>query len=234
MKNSHAVILALGLILGFTIFGAFFYGARAGRDTISVVGSATERFESDIVKWQITISQSAGLDELSVGFERIAADMESLRAILLNQGFAEDELTVKPVNSHQTYDRDRQPTGYEISQTLQVISEKIDQAEELALDPSAMARRDLYVRNSRIEYLLSELSEIKLGLLAAATDDAKARAEEIAERAGVSIGNARSLRAGVFQIRAPHSTEVSGYGIYNTQSRSKDVTVTVHATFQVD
>lgn len=234
MKTSHAVILALGLMLGFTIFGAFFYGARAGRDTISVVGSATERFESDIVKWQITVNRTADQNALTSGFERIAEDVETIRGALLDKGFSDDEISVQPVNSYQTQDRDGRPTGYELNQTLTVISEKIDQVEELALDPATMAKHGVYIRNSRLEYLLSTLPDIKLGLLAAATEDARARADEIAGRAGVSIGNARSLRAGVFQIREPYSTEVSGYGIYNTQSREKDVTVTVHATFRVD
>ncbi len=234
MRNSQAAIIALGLILSAAVFGAFFYGARAGRDTISVVGSATERYESDIVKWQITISRTAEMNALTGGFERIGEDMATLRGILLEHGLTGEELAVQPVASHQTFDRDHQPTGYEISQTLLVISDKLDQVESLALDPSSMSKHDLYLRNSRLEYLLSALSDIKLGLLAAATDDARSRAEEIAGRAGVGLGNARSLRAGVFQIREPYSTEVSGYGIYNTQSRSKDVTVTVHATFQVD
>lgn len=234
MKDLHAVVLALGLILGFTIFGAFFYGTRAGRDTISVVGSATERYESDIVKWQVTVNRTAPTQALTKGFERIADDVATLRGVLMEHGFARGEISVQPVNSYQTQDRDGRPTGYELNQTVIVITDKLDQAEELALDPSIMSKHDIYVRNSRLEYLLSELSDIKLGLLAAATEDARARAEEIAGHAGVTIGNASNLRAGVFQIREPYSTEVSGYGIYNTQSRIKDVTVTVHATFQVD
>ena len=40
-----------------------------------------------------------------------------------------------------------------------------------------------------------------------------------------------AARAGVFQITEPYSTEVSDYGVHNTSTRVKEITVTVHATF---
>jgi hypothetical protein len=42
-----------------------------------------------------------------------------------------------------------------------------------------------------------------------------------------------SAKAGVFQIIEPYSTEVESYGMYNTSSRKKDITVTVHAQFLI-
>jgi hypothetical protein len=38
----------------------------------------------------------------------------------------------------------------------------------------------------------------------------------------------------VFQITEPFSTEVTDYGVHSTSTRSKEITVTVHATFSVD
>ena len=43
-----------------------------------------------------------------------------------------------------------------------------------------------------------------------------------------------TARAGVFQITEPYSTEVSGMGMYNTSTRRKEITVTVHASFALD
>jgi len=42
------------------------------------------------------------------------------------------------------------------------------------------------------------------------------------------------IKAGVFQIIEPYSTEVESYGMYNTSSRKKDITVTVHAQFLIE
>jgi len=40
-----------------------------------------------------------------------------------------------------------------------------------------------------------------------------------------------SACAGVFQITEPYSTEVAGYGMYNTSSARKNIKVTVSAEF---
>jgi hypothetical protein len=77
------------------------------------------------------------------------------------------------------------------------------------------------------------LSDIKLELLAEATKDAQKRALEIAKNSNVRLGNVTSLRVGVFQITEPFSTEVSDYGMYNTRTKQKDITVTVRASFKI-
>jgi hypothetical protein len=70
-------------------------------------------------------------------------------------------------------------------------------------------------------------------LLSEATKDALKRAEEIAKNSGAELGPVSSLRAGVFQINEPFSNEVSDYGMYNTQAKIKDITVTVRAAFKI-
>ena len=56
-------------------------------------------------------------------------------------------------------------------------------------------------------------------------------AEEIAKSTGDRIVHIVSARAGVFQITEPYSTEVADYGIYNTMTKKKDITVTVSTVF---
>jgi hypothetical protein len=85
-----------------------------------------------------------------------------------------------------------------------------------------------------LQYFSTRLADIKQDLLAKATRDARARAEKILSGTERSLGKVTSLRAGVFQITEPYSTEVSGYGMYSTQTREKEITVTVHASFTID
>src|SRR5690606_25865013 len=75
---------------------------------------------------------------------------------------------------------------------------------------------------------------LKHNLLASATRDALRRAGEIAGSAGREVGSIVSARAVVFQINEPYSNEVSAYGMYNTRTREKQITVTVHSTFVLD
>ncbi|MBD3234797.1 MAG: hypothetical protein GF315_13810 [candidate division Zixibacteria bacterium] len=71
MKNSHAISLGLSFIIASIIFGAFHYNSRSTDDTIQVVGAATRRFDADIVKWRVTISRTAGIDNINQGYRMI-------------------------------------------------------------------------------------------------------------------------------------------------------------------
>jgi hypothetical protein len=52
-------------------------------------------------------------------------------------------------------------------------------------------------------------------------------------QANDAIGPVRKARMGVIQITRPNSTEVSGYGIYDTSTIEKDISVVVTVSFAV-
>ena len=104
---------------------------------------------------------------------------------------------------------------------------------EAGITSNAMAKMGIYLQNSDIEYFVSNLADIKAEMLALATVDAKARAQEIAKSSGNKVCSLLSARSGVFQIRKPLSTDISDYGIYNTSSKEKEIAVTVTATFKI-
>lgn len=234
MKTWQVAVVGASLVIAAVVLGVSFYMARAGTDTISVVGAATERLESDVVKWRITLSRSVGPDVLTMGYRQVHDDLALVKAMLGLNGVRPNEITVQPASVRQRYDRDGRLIGYEISQGIFVISSDIDAVENLALNPAEITDKGVIIQASQIEYLYSRLDEMKIAMLAAATDNARQRAEEITTNSGASLGKVKNLRAGVFQIREPFSTEVRSYGMYSTQTRQKDITVTVHATFRIE
>ena len=233
MKTKHAVMLGASLVVAALVFGIFFYTARISDDTIAVVGSATKRFTSDIVKWRITLSRDTGMTDVSSGYGRIQEDLNFLKALLTEKGIAESDITVQPINMMSRYGREGGVVGYQLMQSVFVITSKMEVIEDLALNPSVLTEKGAVLQNSNLEYFYSKLADIKTELLAEAAKDARRRADEIAKNSNVSLGNVVSLRSGVFQITEPFSTEVSDYGMYNTQTKQKDITVTVRATFRV-
>lgn len=234
MKASYAVILAVGVVLAAFVFGAYFHSARSPQHDIAVTGYASMSFEADIVKWRVTLQRSTGLNDLVQGYKRIQDDVALFKHMLTEQGIGVGEISVQPVNTYQTYGREGQVTGNTVQQGLFVISSNIDAIERLALDPSKLIESGVVVQSSQLEFFSSKLADIKQQLLAEATKDAQKRAEEIVTSAGRSLGKVTNLRSGVFQISEPYSTEVSGYGMYNTQTKQKDITVTVRASFHID
>jgi hypothetical protein len=233
MKTAHAILLGASLIIAALVFGIFFYNARSSDDTIYVVGMATKRFDSDIVKWRITIGRNTGLNDVSRGYLLIQNDLQFLKKLLMEKGLQEKELTIQPINTFSNYSREGQISGYNLQQGVFVITSNIAAVEDIALNPAALTDQGIILQNSNLEYFYSKLSDIKMELLADATKDAQKRASEIAKNSNVKLGNVTSLRVGVFQITEPFSTEVSDYGMYNTQTKQKDITVTVRASFKI-
>ena len=69
-------------------------------------------------------------------------------------------------------------------------------------------------------------------MVAAATEDARIRAEQIAENANAEIGDLRYAKMGIFQIIAQNSNEdLSWGGTFNTTSKMKTATITMKLQF---
>lgn len=235
MDRLAAGILGAAALVAATVFGLFHYHSRAGQDTVQVTGAATERFRSDVVKWSITLSREVPADELRQGYALLRTDLERVRNRLREVGVAPENVGVQPVNARPRFDNYGNRTGFAVDQSLYVIAEGGGETlEALALDPGELIAGGAVLEASRLEYFFSGIDSLKHALLAQATGDAHRRAVEIAGASDLSTGEIVSARAGVFQITEPYSTEVSGYGLHNTSTRDKEITVTVHATFRVE
>lgn len=233
MQFRESIVLGLSAVLAALVLGSFFYAGRKPEDIIRVTGAATKPFDSDIVKWKLSIVRNVGPSSVQEGYGLIAHDTGVLTAKLSGAGLREEDVSLQPVNVQREYGQSGF-TGYRVQRAINVISEQLDAVEKLALNPGESIRDDLIFESSQLEFFYSGIDELKKTLLADATRDARNRAEEIAQSMGRGIGTVKSARAGVFQIREPYSTEVRDYGIYNSASRRKDITVTVHAEFAMD
>ncbi|MBE3574209.1 MAG: SIMPL domain-containing protein [Firmicutes bacterium] len=227
-----AAILGLGLVVGAAVFGLFFYQSRLPVKTISVVGTATTRVQSDIVKWRITLARTVGPQNLKSGYAAIKGDMQALQDLMTQAGLDLKDFTTQPATANQIYNpKGAEPLGYRVTQSGFLISRNIPAVQKLALNPETLANAGLEVQSSSLEYYISDLGQIKRKLLAEATVDARQRAEQIAKSSGDTVAFIQSARQGVFQITEPYSTDISDYGIYNTGTLEKDISVTVNAQF---
>jgi len=226
-----ASILAAGLVLAALVFGVLFYQARDTGDTVQTVGAATEQFTADVAKWRLSLTRQTDLGDQQAGYRGLAEDVRALRVQLAGLGLPDTSVTVQPPSSKPTYGYNGTPTGYQVQQALFVVSTNVNEVEALALDPASLETGGASLQMSTLEYFYSDLDTLKRSLLARATDDARARAREIVGR---DVEHMTAARAGVFQITEPYSTEVASYGMHSTSTRKQEITVTVHATFEVD
>lgn len=229
-----AAVLAVGIALAALIFGAFFYNARTTDATIQVVGSASQRFTSDTAKWRLTLSRRVGLTNLSAGYNQLNRDLRIVLDRLQEAGIDSSAVTIQPVNANQIWGPQGLQEGYNLVQSLIVISDNPAELERLAINPGQLLESGVVIEGSYLEYFYSRIAELKHELLSQATADARQRAQEIVGESGGRLNRMITGRAGVFQITEPFSTEVSGMGMYSTSTRDKEISVTVHATFEAD
>ena len=224
------LFLGLSIIAAAIIFGFFFYQSRITRDYVEVVGAATERFESDILKWNITFEENNGLENPGEGYRKIQDKRDRLMKILSSQEIPEEGININPITTQKRWENGK-IVGYTLQQSLFIISEDIEKVENLALNPDELLENNIFFQISSLEYFYSKIDLLKKDLLAKATENARERAEKILQESDYHPGRMISAKAGVFQIIEPYSTEVESYGMYHTSSRKKDIKVTVHAQF---
>lgn len=234
LGTSGLWVLALGIVVAAVVFGWFFKSSRETQDNVRVVGAASKRVVSDIVKWRLSIARTASEQGISEGYARLHSDVQGTIARLKSFGVVDEEITVQSISTYPIYNQSGTSSGHNISQSILVISPKVADIEQLAVDPQKIAGEGVVLQNSHVEYFHSDLASIKRELLKDAMLDARARADVLADAGGVRITKLLNSSVGVFQITEPFSTEVSDYGMYTTSTKQKDITVTVRAAFMVE
>lgn len=228
-----AFILGLALVLTGIVATAGFYNVKALSDVVSVTGSAEKQITSDVVKWTMQITHSTGLTDIQQGNAAMQGDLATLRAYLKKQGVEEAWVTVSPVTVETLYDYSRggAPSGYTLRQTVTVEASDIATVKTASEEAGDLIGQGALVSTLSVEYFYSKLADLKQEILAAATADARARAQKIVESAGGKLGRLRSASMGVLQVTAVNSVEVSDYGAYDTSALEKKVTAVVRASF---
>lgn len=231
-----ATLLGIGFVLsaGFGSYAA--YKIKVSANTIEVTGSAKESVVADFAIWRINLDSRTPVDNQQIGFDRLDAATERIRAYLAQQGFTDIETPSPNVNANYTYPERSEPilTGYTVSRQIIVRGAEVDKIMELSGNISPLTGSSYNVTTAGVELTYQKLPDERVKLLSGAIRDAKARAEAIAKETGQSVGALRSASGGVVQVLPQGGVDISDYGTYDTQSKNKDVMVTVRASFTIE
>jgi hypothetical protein len=209
---------------------------RGRNDTMSVTGSAKRRIVSDYVVWNVSVTSQRGTPQAAS--KELAGWTERVVAFVRDAGAREDEVSVNPITTetvNEDEDLDSGPiVGYRLTRSIQVRSPRVAEITDLIEKSAALLNEGIPIQAEQPQYIYTKLPSLRPQLLADATRDALSRARVLVESTGADLGNLRSVNVGVFQVTAPNSTEVEDYGVYDTSTRSKDVTAVVNVTFAID
>jgi hypothetical protein len=232
-----AVVLAAGLVVAALIGGVAVERLRRAGDEITVTGSSRKPITSDLAMWRGSVSvQRATLPEASDELARITA---RVKAFIVQRGFADSTVEISSINSNAVRERiggeeTNRVIGYRLFQTIAVTSPDIAGVTALSREAGALLAEGVPLSPEPPQYLFTRLGEMRIQMLGDATEDARTRAKQIAERTGGKIGRIKSVRQGVFQITPRNSTEISDYGMNDVSAVEKDITAVMRVTFSLE
>ncbi len=239
-KNSNkiiyfAIIIGICLIISASIGSFTFYEVRKPEDIISVTGSVREKVTSDIVIWTSEFSRTVPAGDLKEGYQIIQNDRKLVLEFFEDNGFSEDDLNITPVFMEQLYMYDpNAPKENLLKQTVTIQSGDVDKITNMAKNIDGLINSGVIFSIRSLQYYYSGLPELRINLIPDAINDAKMRAQKIAEGSGKKIGTIKSSNLGVVQVLPVNSTEVSNWGTYDTTTIEKEVMIPVTVTFTLE
>lgn len=241
--NSRYFIIGLFTLLtaiaGTYILGNAYKYKYRSTQTITVTGNAKMDFESDLVTWNAQFSRT-DLD-LKVASELLKEDRKVIASYLSSQGINKNEVQFDAIDIRKDYEyiydnkgnSQQRFRGYILSQAVGISSKQLDKVDNISREISTLLSQGIELISRPANYYSTRLEDLKLELIANASENARQRAENIAKKANTKIGELVKADLGVFQITGLYEDEEYSYGgTYNTTSRNKTANITVKMHFR--
>jgi hypothetical protein len=209
-----AVIVGICLLLGLAI-GGWFVGRGATRfrsdsRVVTVKGLVEREVKADQAVWTLGLRRAS--ESLPDAHTRISADRDAAVAFLKKQGFADAEIERQPTRTVDKLAREYgQPQAadrfrYVVTTSVVVRTPNVDlvrtalgATEELLKAGVVLdGEREGGAANPR--YVVSKFNDLRPQLLADATRNARATAQQFAADSGAQVGSIRSANQGSIQI----------------------------------
>ena len=243
--------IIIALIVSLSIIFSCFIGVRGLAEfkrkkyNINIKGYTKQQILSDWIVW--TGYYDVEADNLKDGYALLEADKVKVNNYLISKGFKEEDLIYSSVSISEKYSlneyggRTDNVIGHNLAQTVTISSADIDKVTDLSRKSSELLNDGVQFQSQAPEYHYTKLEDLKVSMLAEATQDATKRAELIAVNAGSMLGELTNAKLSSIQVTPLYSVpndyfDWYGYGSYvdnDTVSLDKEVTVSVNCTFEV-
>ena len=243
LRNSQIIILgvciaAATIVSSVILSQGFLRVMKFTREQISVTGSAQKNIISDYVVWTASFSKRDA--DLATAYKKLKEDLEKVKKYLVSKGVNEKEIIIDQIAIKTVYKKNEKGNdtndvqGYILTQSIKVSSGEVDMITQLSRTSTELLDQGMEFSSGAPEYIYTKLDELKMEMLAKATQNAKQRAESMTKATGNKIGFMRSAKMGVFQITPINSTEVSDWGVNDTTSLEKKVAAVVTVSFAIE
>ncbi|EZQ19247.1 hypothetical protein CF98_01895 [Halopseudomonas bauzanensis] len=200
-----AALLALALAFMAVSIKTGLLQFRDADRVVSVKGLAERTVEADLALWPINFSVMG--DSLDVLQGDIETQQDLIRSFLLLKGFAEDDLQLsmpKITDQHANlYGSNMPPQRYRAEVTVLVRTADIDRVKSGMQSVGDLVKSGVALTQSyehQPQFIFTQLNSIKPDMIALATQEARAAADQFARDAGAEVGSIRRASQGYFSI----------------------------------
>lgn len=219
-----AAIAAVGLVVGGYLLGDGLLRAQEAERAVTVRGLAERDVTADLATW--TISYSASSPSLAEAQGKVRRDTDAITAFFADLGFPEEAL--QPTGANVSSFTSDGITTYTVRQRLALRTEDIARAQKAVARQFDLVGRGVFLEEgSAISYAFTGLNAIKPEMVAEATKDARAAAQQFAEDSGASVGAIKDATQGYFTIEA-RDGDSGGWGVSDTPYKKVRVVTTVN------
>lgn len=243
MRNYiNAALFAVAIIISSIILGRAFMNRNKAQNVISVTGLGKTDFISDLIVWEGRFSNDNY--DLKSAYAQLESDKNIIQNYLKNKGVPDSAIVFTAVstlqNSKPNYSSDGKYigelfSGYTMSQSVQLKSKDVERVEQISREITELLNKGISLYSEPPRYYYTKLADLKIAMVSEATEDARIRAEQIAEKSGSKLGDLQSATMGVFQITGQNSDEEYSWGgTFNTAAKDKTASITMKLTYEVD
>jgi hypothetical protein len=241
MKNqTSTLIIAIAIVIS-SIFLGKAYVERSQRDgEIQVTGLGKADFDSDLIVWEGSFSAEsknlqdayALLEEHKTVIQKYLEDKGVATAEIVFSAIAVSNKTKNIYSESGSY-MGEEFIGYILSQEVVIESKEVEKIETISREITELLNRGVSFYSQSPRYYYTQLADLKIEMISKATEDARLRAEKIAEFSGGKLGKLESARMGVFQITGQNSKESYSWGgTFNTSSKKKTASITMKLVYK--
>lgn len=238
----RTIVFSVALVIAAAILGYQVKQVGGGRETISVKGLAEKPVTADRAEWRVVIQvQGATIPE---ALAKLRRERPQLDEFLAKAGFGKTTLTdssesVEP-NYEQVEGRNGNmrsvQQGHLARQTVTINTTEIAKVQAASRAIVQFEAEGHPVQYGEPQYLVSNLEEVKMSLIAAAMQNSRTRASEFAKSGDVKVGRMRSASQGAFYILAAGADQdVSDWGgAYDKSTVDKIARVVVTVDYAIE
>ncbi len=246
MRPTGLMAIAVALVIATAIAASTWKEVKVkpAQRRLRITGSAKKRINSDLIEWNASVSAHAA--KQTDAYRLLRSEVEKATAFLKQQGIKAEEITPQSANCGEVFETSYQGVGenriekhtskgFEAGQAVRVRSVDVARIEKASREITALLEDGVSITSEPPKYFYTRLGELKIEMLAAAGQDARARGENILKATGgAALGKLLGADMGIINVNSANSTDTSEEGHNDTSSFEKDIITIVHAEYELE